>query len=147
MKVAIGGQGSAYQLKEAVKKHLMEKGYEVCDMGQQSPEDSSFFFLNSVKGVAEKVKSGECERGILMCGTGGGVSLAANKIKGIYCLPCESIFTAKRIYTFNQANVMAMGAMVISQAQACEMADAYLESTCDQGSLGFIQDVENEYFK
>ena len=82
-----------------------------------------------------------------MCGTGGGVSLAANKIKGIYCLPCESIFTAKRIYTFNQANVMAMGAMVVTQAQACEMADAYLESTCDQGSLGFIQKVEETYFK
>ncbi len=147
MRVAIGGQGSAFELKEAVKKHLQEKGYEVCDMGQKCAENKDFFFLDSVNGVAEQVKNGTCDRGILMCGTGGGVSLAANKIKGIYCLPCESIFTAKRIYTFNKANVMAMGSMVVSRAQACEMADAYLESTCQQESLGFIQEVEEVFFK
>lgn len=147
MKVAIGGQGSAFMLKEAVKEYLTEKGYEVLDMGQQRKEDDKFFFLDSVKGVAQKVTSGECERGILMCGSGGGVSLAANKIKGIYCVACESIFTAKRIYSFNQANVMAMGAMVVTPAQACEMAEAYLTSTCSQSSLGYIQGLEEENLK
>lgn len=147
MKVVIGGQGSAFELKEAVKQHLIEKGYEICDVGQTEKEDSSFFFLNTVKGVAEKIQSGECERGIIMCGSGGGVSLAANKMKGIYCIVCESIFTAERIYTFNQANVMAMGAMVVTKQQACEMAEAYLNSSCSQGSLEHIQKLENQNFR
>lgn len=146
MKVAIGGQGSAFLLKEAVKQYLMEKGYEVSDMGQQKPEDHGFYFLDTVKGVAEKIKSGECERGIVMCGSGAGVSLAANKIKGIYCVPCESIFTAERIHTFNQVNMMAMGAMVVTPQKACEMAEAFLESVCDGGALEHIQKVEEQYF-
>ena len=132
MKVAIGGQGSAYQLKEAVKKHLMEKGYEVCDMGQQSPEDSSFFFLNSVKGVAEKVKSGECERGILMCGTGGGVSLAANKIKGIYCRLCQ-VFCVN-IFDFlphaNQAASCFLAASSWSSNSCSISAEAWQNPRC-----------------
>jgi len=147
MKVAIGGQGSAFLLKEAVKNYLLEKGYEVCDVGQTDPEDHQFFFLDTVENVAEKIKSGECERGIVMCGSGGGVSLAANKIKGIYCVPCESIFTAKRIHTFNQVNVMAMGAMVVTREAACEMAEAFLTSTCDGGALEHIKKVEDTYFK
>lgn len=147
MKVAIGGQGSAFLLKETVKTYLEEKGYEIFDMGQTRPEDDGFYFLDTVKGVAEKIKSGECERGIVMCGSGAGVSLAANKIKGIYCVPCESIFTAERIYTFNEVNMMAMGAMVVTPQKACEMARAFLESSCENGALDHIKKVEEQYFK
>ena len=147
MKVAIGGQGSAFLLKETVKKYLEENGYEIFDVGQTRPEDDAFCFLDTVKGVAEKLLRGQCERGIVMCGSGAGVSLAANKIKGIYCVPCESIFTATRIYTFNRANVMAMGAMVVTPEKACEMARAFLMSTCQGDALKYIQRVEEQYFK
>ncbi|MCB7317279.1 RpiB/LacA/LacB family sugar-phosphate isomerase [Lacrimispora sp. 210928-DFI.3.58] len=147
MKVAIGGQGSAFLLKEKVKEYLLEKGYEVCDMGQTEQEDSQFFFVDTVEGVAGKIKSGECERGIVMCGSGAGVSLVANKIKGIYCVPCESIFTAERIHAFNQVNMMAMGAMVVTPGKACEMAEAFLKSTCNGGALEHIKKVEEAYFK
>ena len=147
MRVVIGGQGSAFLLKEAVKEYLTGKGYEVFDAGQTRPEDSGFCFLDTVRGVAEKILSGQCERGIVMCGSGAGVSLAANKIKGIYCVPCESIFTAERIYTYNQANVMAMGAMAVTPQKACEMAEAFLQSTCDKGALEHIQKMEEQYFK
>lgn len=147
MKVAIGGQGSAFALKEAVKEVLIEKGFEVYDAGQTDPADNSHYFLDTVEAVAEKIKSGACERGILMCGSGTGVSLAANKIKGIYCVPSESLFTAERIYPFNQVNVMSMGAMVVTPQKACEMAVAFLTSSCDGGALTHIQSLEEKYFK
>lgn len=147
MKVAIGGQGSAFALKEAVKEVLIEKGFEVYDAGQTDPADNNHYFLDTVEAVAEKIKSGACERGILMCGSGAGVSLAANKIKGIYCVPSESLFTAERIYPFNQVNVMSMGAMVVTPQKACEMAVAFLTSSCDGGALTHIQRLEEKYFK
>ncbi len=147
MKVAIGGQGSAFLLKEAVKAYLQENGYELEDMGQIDPEDSGHYFVDTVKQVANKVKSGECEKGIVMCGSGAGVSLVANKIKGIYCVACESIFTAERIHAFNQANLMSMGAMVVTPQKACEMATAFLKSTYTGDALDHVKRVEEEYFK
>ena len=147
MKVAIGGQGSAYELKEAVMKALTEHGYEVYDEGQTDPADSAHYFVDTVKGVADQIKSGKCERGIVMCGSGAGVSMVANKMKGIYCVPCESQFTAERIHPFNQVNMMAMGAMVVTPQVACEMALGFLQSRCDGGALDHIKKVEDTYFK
>lgn len=147
MKVAIGGQGSAFVLKEAVKETLLENGFEVSDVGQTDPEDNGHYFLDTVEAVANEIKSGACERGILMCGSGAGVSLAANKIRGIYCVPCESLFTAERIHPFNQVNMMSMGSMVVTQQHACEMAVAFLSSRCDGGALEHIQKMEQKYFK
>lgn len=148
MKVAVGAQGSAFDLKEAVKKALVEKGHEVCDVGQTDPQDSQHYFVDSVEQVAKMIKSGRCQRGIVMCGSGAGVSLVANKIRGIYCVSCESIFTAERIHLFNQANVMAMGSMVVSQHQACEMALAFVDSQFGGGgALEHVQKTEEKYFK
>ncbi|MEG7531306.1 MAG: RpiB/LacA/LacB family sugar-phosphate isomerase [Hungatella sp.] len=147
MKVAIGGQGSAFLLKEAVKESLMEKGYELFDVGQTDPIDNQFYFVDTVERVAEKIKTGVCERGIIMCGSGTGVSMVANKIRGIYCVPCESVFTAERVYPFNQVNVMAMGAMVVTAQMASEMAIKFLESKCEGSALEDIKKVEAKYFK
>lgn len=148
MKVAIGGQGSAFALKEAVKNALAARGHEVVDVGQLNPEEKGFPTAKSVSNVADKVLSGECAKGIVMCGTGAGASLMANKIKGIYCVACESLFTAERIYPMNAANVMAMGAMVVSTAVGCEMAIRYVESELTGGdSLKNVSGIEEKYFK
>ncbi|MCC8027182.1 MAG: RpiB/LacA/LacB family sugar-phosphate isomerase [Clostridium sp.] len=148
MKIAVGAQGSAFELKEAVKKALSEKGHEVFDVGQTDPEDTRHYFVDSVEQVAEMIISGRCQRGIVMCGSGAGVSLVANKIKGIYCVACESIFTAERIHLFNQANVMAMGAMAVSREKACEMALAFVDSRFGGGgALEHVKKIEEKYFK
>ena len=147
MRIALGGQGSAYELKEAVKKALTDAGHQVRDVGQTDPEDKGFFFLDTVENVAAQILSGECERGIVMCGTGAGVSLAANKIKGIYCVPCESVFMAERIHKFNQANVMALGAMAVSRFQACEMALCFANSVYAGGNaMEHIKALEEKNF-
>lgn len=148
MRVAIGGQGSAFALKEAIKKALTERGHEVFDGGQQEEADTGFYFVDTVENVAKKVKDGACEKGIVLCGTGAGVSLVANKIKGIYCVACESLYTAERIYAMNKANVMAMGAMVVSVHQGCEMAIRYVESEFGGGgAMEHVQKVEDRYFQ
>ena len=148
MKVAIGAQGSAFALKEAVKAVLEERGHEVLDVGQTDPADNGFYFVDSVYNVADKILSGECEKGIVMCGTGAVVSQVANKIKGIYCVACESIFSAERIYTMNAANVMAVGSMIVGTKLGCEMAVRYVESAfAGGGSIEHVKKVEAKFFK
>ena len=122
MKVAIASEASSFQLKEQVKKHILDLGYEVVDAGQQSEEENVLYY-EAAANLAKKIQSGECERGIVFCGTGAGASLIANKFKGVYCVACESIFTAEKISLINNANVLAMGSRVVSFDMACEMAD------------------------
>ena len=93
MKVAIACESSSFQLKEQVKKHIISLGYEVVDVGQQR-EDENVLYFEASANLAERIQNGECERGIVFCGTGAGASLIANKFKGVYCVACESIFTA-----------------------------------------------------
>lgn len=108
MKVVIASETSSYELKEAVKKHLVELGYEVLDVGAQSASDGTLYF-QSASALARVIQRGEAERGIVMCGTGGGASLICNAFKGVYCVACESVFTAEKIGLINNANVLAMG--------------------------------------
>jgi len=131
MKVAIGSDFSGFRLKEAVKARLCEAGYEVLDLGQQKEEDHLLYY-EAASNVARAVQAGKAPRGIVFCGTGGGVSLIANKFRGIYCIACESIFTAEKIALINNANVLAMGERVVSQDIGGEMALRFLEGEwCD----------------
>lgn len=132
MKVAIACEASSFQLKEQVKKHILDLGYEVVDAGQQSEEENVLYFEASAN-LAKKIQSGECERGIVFCGTGAGASLIANKFKGVYCVACESIFTAEKISLINNANVLAMGSRVVSFDMACEMAERFLAGRWCEG--------------
>lgn len=132
MRVAIACEASSYQLKEQVKRHLMDLGYEVVDVGQQK-EDENVLYYEASSNLAKKIQSGDCERGIVFCGTGAGASLIANKYKGVYCVACESVFTAEKISLINNANVLAMGARVVSFDMGCEMAERFLAGRWCEG--------------
>ena len=132
MKVAIACEAASFQLKEQVKKHILDLGYEVVDAGQQSEEENVLYY-EAAANLAKKIQSGECERGIVFCGTGAGASLIANKFKGVYCVACESIFTAEKISLINNANVLAMGSRVVSFDMACEMAERFLAGRWCEG--------------
>ena len=93
-KIIIGSDKSGFQLKEAVKAHLVEAGYEVTDAGSQS-EENAMFYYEAAENVAPRVGSGEFEKGILICGTGMGMSIVANKHKGVYAAVCENTYAAE----------------------------------------------------
>lgn len=157
MKLAIASDFAGFSLKEEVKAHLVQLGHEVIDVGQQTAEDT-VVYVDAAANVARAVQNGSCQRGVVMCGTGGGVSVLANKFKGIYCVACESLFTAPKSAVLNHANVLAMGGRVIAPANACEMVDAWLEAGfCGGfeperanfvgGLFARLQQIEAENFK
>ena len=132
MNLAIGSQRTGFPLKEAVRQALTDAGHNVYDLGSKTA-DENYDFVQMVKNVAEKVKDGTCDRGIVICGSGAGASLVANKIKGIYCVACESLFMAEKIMPYNHCNVMGMGAYTVSLKQGAEMALAYVNSNFGDG--------------
>ena len=145
MKVAIASDFSGLQLKEEVKRFLIEKGYAPTDLGQQTADEQLLYF-EAAANLAKAIQKGEYDRGILFCGTGAGISLIANKHRGVYCVACESLFTAEKISLINNANVLAMGEKVVSYAMACEMAQAFLDAKwCDGFEEQRRKNNENGY--
>ena len=132
MKVAIASDFSGFQLKEQVRQHLEKSGYDIMDVGQKDPQNQMLYYEAATR-LARVLQNGECRKGIVICGTGAGVSLIANRYKGIYCVACESVYTAEKISLINNANVLAMGEKVVSFTMGCEMADAFLKSVWCQG--------------
>ena len=131
MKIAIASDFSGFNLKEAVKAYLLENNCNVTDVGQLTQENQMLYF-DTATNLAMAIKSGEFVKGIVFCGTGAGVSMIVNKFPGVYCVACESIFTAEKISLINNANVLAMGERVVSQAMACEMAQKFIDGIwCD----------------
>ena len=128
MKVILGADKGGFSLKEAVKAALTTKGYEVYDT---TPE--AVFFAEAAKYVASGVQSGEFSRGIVFCGTGMGVSIIANKHRGVYAALCESVYQARRSKVVNNTNVLCLGGMIIGNAMGIEMAVAWLEAEHLQG--------------
>lgn len=131
MKIAIGCDHTAIDLKETIKKHLQDKGHEVEDVGTYSKE-SCDYPLYGFK-VADKIKNGEAERGVLICGTGVGISLAANKVKGIRAVVCSEPYTAKMARMHNNAQIVAMGARVVSDGLATDIVDAFMNAEFEGG--------------
>lgn len=111
MKIGIGNDHAALEMKLEIKKFLEEMGHEVTDYGTHTAESCDYPVYGEK--VARAVISGEVEQGILLCGTGAGISLAANKVKGIRCVVCSEPFTARMARMHNDANVLAFGARVI----------------------------------
>ena len=132
MKVAIACESSSYLLKEAVKKRIVALGYDVMDVGQLHEEDQVLYY-EAAQNLARVIQDGTCERGIVICGTGGGVSMIVNKFRGVYCVACESVFTAEKISLINNANVLAMGARVVSWDMGGEMAEKFLAGKWCEG--------------
>lgn len=124
--IGIGSDHGGYALKQEIMKHLEEKGIAYKDYGCYSEESCDYPVYG--KAVAKAVASGECENGILICGTGIGISIAANKVKGVRAALCHDCFSAKATKEHNNANILAMGARVIGPGLALEIVDAFLET-------------------
>ena len=131
-RVVIASDPSGFHLKEAVKAHLQKLGYPVTDVGMQA-EDVPVMYYDAAAALGRAMQSGQYDRGIVICGTGAGVSLIANKFKGVHCVACESVFTAERCSLINNANVLAMGETVVSAVMGCEMAEKWLAKNWCEG--------------
>lgn len=125
-KLAIGNDHSAVEMKKELQAYLEEKGYEVINVGTDSTE--SFPYPVSGYKVAKMVASGQADGGILICGTGVGISLAANKVKGIRCCVCSEPYSAKLSKQHNNSNIIAFGARVIGVEMAKMIVDEWLNA-------------------
>ncbi|MFW6285414.1 MAG: RpiB/LacA/LacB family sugar-phosphate isomerase, partial [Bacillota bacterium] len=112
MKLMIGSDAAGYDLKEVVKANLIDLGYNVDDIGMTDKNDPKAYFEVAEKG-AKLVQKGDYDKGILICGTGMGMSITANKHEGVHAAACESVYTAEKARAINNANVLTMGGWVI----------------------------------
>ena len=122
--IAIGSDHGGFDLKEKVKAHLQEKGIEVKDVGCY--EKVSVDYPTFGHAVAKAVAAGDCEKGIVICTTGIGISITANKTPGIRCALCSEPLSAKMTRLHNDANVLAMGAALVGDMMAMEIVDTFL---------------------
>lgn len=129
--IAIGSDHAGFPLKEEIKAYLDEKGIDYIDVGCHTPE--RFDYAISAQMACDKVILGECDKAILCCGTGVGISMAANKVKGIRACCCSDYFSAKYTRAHNNANVLCMGARVVGAGLAIEMADVFLNTEFEGG--------------
>ena len=124
--IALGADHGGFELKEAIKKHLDEKGVEYKDFGTYTPE--SIDYAKIAYKACQSVVSGEAEKAILCCGTGIGISMAANKVKGIRCALCHNEHTAQMTRLHNDSNVLAMGAAELTPTLAKRIAEIWLDT-------------------
>ena len=124
--IAIGSDHGGYDLKELVKKHLDERNIECQDKG--CFDKSSCDYPVYGRAVAQAVAAGECERGIVICTTGIGISIVANKIKGVRCGLCADTYSARMTREHNNANVLAMGAGIVGPNLALSIVDMFLDT-------------------
>lgn len=124
--LAIGSDHGGFDLKEVVKKHLDEMGVEYVDCG--CFDHSSVNYPEYAHAVAKKIQSGECDRGILVCSTGVGISIAANRHAGVRAALCHDPYSAKMTRLHNDANVLCMGGLVIGKNLALEIVDVFLDT-------------------
>lgn len=141
--IGLGSDHGGYKLKQAVIKYLESKNIEYKDYGCY--DENSCDYPVYAKKVANAVVSGECEKGILICGTGIGISIAANKVKGIRAALCHDCFSAKATVEHNNANILAMGARVIGEGLAVEIVDTFLnaEFSNDERHIRRINQIED----
>ena len=126
MKLAVGSDHAGFALKGTVIKHLAAKGHEVIDCGTHSAESCDY--PDYAAAVCGKIVSGEAERGILICGTGVGMSIAANKVRGIRAACCSDTFSARFTRLHNDANVLCFGARVVGEGLALDLVDLFVET-------------------
>jgi ribose 5-phosphate isomerase B len=146
MKVAIGCDHGALALKESVKKVLAELGTEIDDIGTYT--EDSVDYPDIAEKVCEKVISGEADRGVVLCGTGIGISMAANKIKGIRCALCGEAYSARMARAHNDANVLALGGRVLGPELAGDVVRTFFTQEFEGGRharrVGKIMALENK---
>ena len=129
MKLAIGADPFAYGLKKAVAQHLENRGVEVMDMDSYAETP----YYEVAEKAAREISAGNADGAVLFCGTGAGMAIVANKICGVRAVCVESVFAAKKAKAINDANAITMGAMIVGEAMACEMVDAWLDTKFAEG--------------
>lgn len=122
--IALGCDHGGFELKEAVKAHLLEKGIECKDFGCMDKSSCDYPVFG--KAAAEAVADGTCEKGIVICTTGIGISIAANKVKGVRCALCADSYSARMTREHNNANMLAMGAGIVGKNLALNIVDVFL---------------------
>ncbi|MCW8345876.1 ribose 5-phosphate isomerase B [Vibrio sp. ZSDZ65] len=145
--IAIGCDDAAIELKECLKAHMLKKGIEVADYGVDS--DSEALYPDIAKAVSVAVSEGKHQRGIILCGTGIGVSIVANKVPGIRAALCHDTFSAERARKSNDAQIITMGARVIGSELAKSILDTWLASEFVDGpstpKVNRIKEIEKEF--
>lgn len=146
MKIGIGNDHSALELKAEIIELLEARGHEVVDYGTNSTESCDYPVYGEIVGKA--VANGEVERGILICGTGLGISLAANKVRGIRAAVCSDTYTAKMSRAHNDCNILAFGARVVGAELAKMIVEVWLDTEFEGGRhqrrVDLIMDVERK---
>lgn len=131
MKIALASDHGGFELKEEIKRHLTGKGYDILDLGTNSEE--SVDYPEFGKACGEAVVSGKADKGIVCCGTGIGISIAANKVKGVRCALCTSNLMAEMTRKHNNSNLLALGGRTISQEEALAITEIWLNTEFEGG--------------
>jgi len=151
MKIAFGCDHAAIDMKVLLMDHLKAAGHEVVDYGCYDSEDKTNDYPDVAVVVAEAVAAGEAEKGVLICGTGIGVSLAANKVPGIRAAVCNDPFCATKASQHNNANIITLGARVVGSEMAMMIADAFFNTPFEGGRhqrrIDKITAIEQKYSK
>jgi ribose 5-phosphate isomerase B len=149
MMIAIGSDHAGVHLKAEVVKYLIEKGYELKDFGVC--DGTSVDYPDYGQKVAEAIKDGICDKGIIVCGTGIGISIAANKVPGIRAAVCNESFSARASREHNDANILALGERVVGVGLALDIVETWLKSEFLGGRhktrIDKISEIEKKYFK
>lgn len=141
--IAIASDHGGYELRHAIMKHLEQRGFEYKDFGCFSEESCDYPDFGKLVGHA--VADGEYERGIIICGTGIGISITANKIKGVRAALCSDCFSAEATRLHNDANILAMGARVVGEGLALKIVDTFLDTpfSNDERHIRRISKIED----
>lgn len=138
-RIVLSSDHAAIELRQAIATHITAQGYEAVDIGPTTAE-STHYPLHG-EAAAQRVASGDCGLGIILCGTGQGIMMAANKVKGIRCGVCSDEFSAKMIRQHNDANMLSLGARVIGEGLALSIVDAFLAAEFEGGRHGTRVDM------
>ncbi|WP_120502785.1 ribose 5-phosphate isomerase B [Sulfitobacter mediterraneus] len=130
-RIVLSSDHSAIDLRQTIAAHITSLGWEAVDIGPATPE--STHYPDHGQAAAQKVASGDCQFGIILCGTGQGIMMAANKVKGVRCGVCSDTFSAAMIRQHNDANILSMGARVIGEGLALSIVDAFLSAEFEGG--------------
>lgn len=143
--ISIASDHGGYRLKEHIKAYLTAKGLSVLDCGCDSEESCDYPVFG--KAAAQAVADGRCEKGIVICTTGIGISISANKVKGVRCALCGDPYSAEMTRRHNDANILAMGARVLGTGLALKIVDTFLTTDFEGGRharrVALISDIEN----
>ena len=146
MKIGIGNDHAAVELKQIIQSYLEELGHEVINYGTDATESCNYPEYGEK--VGRTVASGEVDCGVLICGTGVGISIAANKVKGVRAAVCSDVTTARLVKEHNNANIIAFGARIVGTELAKDIVKAYLDATYQGGRhdarIAMIHEIENQ---